>query len=309
MHRPTTHSTSLGSARASAALLLCALALLGCATSHTASDLAHLQGQLAARPPAQRSGPILFVLTAAGEQTLANGKKRSTGLFLGEFFEAYRAVRAAGYDVVFASSGGRRPVIDPESLDDSYWEHHPAGRAEAQSFMAHDASLQAPLDLADALAQEARFAGVVVPGGQGVMVDLLEDEHLHALLLRFGETNRPVGLICHAPALLTRLPEHANPWRGRRVTSVSGIEEFYIETFIMDGDAKDRAIGRQLERRGFEHRAAFPGRPFAVRDCNLVTSQNPYSGDEFSLRYLGALAAYEKGERCGNEVRSAAATR
>jgi putative intracellular protease/amidase len=304
-----THSTIARGARASAALLLCALALCGCATSRTASELAQLQGLLAARPPEQRSGPILFVLTAAAEQTLANGKKRSTGLFLGEFFEAYRAVRAAGYDVAFASPGGQRPVIDPESLDDSYWEDYPELRTEAERLMAHDASLQAPLSLADALAEEARFAGIVVPGGQGVMVDLLEDEHLHALLLRFGETDRPVGLICHAPALLARLPAYDNPLRGRAVTSVSGFEEFFIETFIMDGEAQDRAIGRQLERRGFKHRNAFPGRPFAVRDCNLVTSQNPYSGDEFSLRYLGALEAYERHERCGGAARSATAAR
>jgi hypothetical protein len=39
--------------------------------------------------------------------------------------------------------------------------------------------------------------------------------------------------------------------------------------------------------------------PFAVRDCNLVTSQNPYSGAELGVRYLQAFDAHARGERCG----------
>ena len=282
MKRDLSPSTTFGA-------FLCVLALTGCATSDTALRVAELESRLSERGP--HPAPVLFVLTSAGEQTLANGKTRPTGVFLGELYEAYRSVKAAGFSVTFATPGARPAAIDPESLQDEYWADHPAWRDEALALVEQDTALRTPMSLEEALAQEASFAAVVVPGGQGVMVDLLEDALLHALLVRFGESRRPVGLICHAPALLLRLPEE-NPFKGRAVTSVSGFEEFYIETFIMKGKAEQRAIGRSLAARGYAYDSGRPKADFAVRDGNLVTSQNPYSGPAFSLRFLEALDAY-----------------
>ncbi len=269
--------------------LLGVFALTGCATSETALRVAEIERRLSERAP--HSAPVLFVLTSADEQILANGKTRPTGVFLGELYEAYRSVRAAGFSVAFATPGAQPAAIDPESLQDEYWTEHPEWLEEARALVEQDPALRTPLSLEDALAQEASFAALVVPGGQGVMVDLLGDPSLHALLVRFGETGRPVGLICHAPALLLRLPEE-NPFKGRAVTSVSGFEEFYIETFIMKGRAEHRAIGRGLAGRGYAYDSARPKADFAVRDGNLVTSQNPYSGAAFSLRFLEALVEH-----------------
>ena len=138
---------------------------------------------------------------------------------------------------------------------------------------------------------------MVVPGGQGMMVDLLDDPDLAALLSRFAADDRPIGLICHAPALLTRSPAPSQ-LAGRRVTSVSGLEELFIETFVMGEEAQIRGIGAALEERGFAHDTAFPGSAHAVRDCNLVSSQNPYSTHEFNRLFLGALLDYRRGGRC-----------
>ena len=38
----------------------------------------------------------------------------------------------------------------------------------------------------------------------------------------------------------------------RSVTSVSGFEEFYIETFVMGADAQVRGIGARLDEQGFD---------------------------------------------------------
>jgi putative intracellular protease/amidase len=239
---------------------------------------------------------VLFVLSAAEVQVLQNGKRRATGNFLGELYEPYVALKAAGYEVVAATPEGRAPSLDPESLDAKYWADDPQHRQAACDLFVSPL-LARPMSLTDALAAHAEFQGMLVPGGQGLMVDLLDDARVHALLAHFAVSDRPLGMICHAPALLLRL-ENPPALRGRQVTSVSGFEEFYIETFVMGGDAQVRNIGDELEARGYEHTNALPGRSYAVRDCNVVTSQNPFSGAEFTRLYLDALGDFRRGARC-----------
>lgn len=260
--------------------LILTLALAGCASA-----------QVTDRPmpaaPAGPPGPVLFVLSAAPLQTLADGSTRPTGTFLGELYDAQRAVEALGLEVEFATPSGAPVAIDPESLDPKYWSD-PAALDDAQRRVGSDPRISSPLTAAEALARADRYAGLVVPGGQGVMIDVLASADVRALVERIG-VDRPVGLICHAPALLTRLTR--SPFAGREVTSVSGVEEWYIETFVMGAEALDRDLHDQLEQHGFEHTSAFPGRPFAVRDGNLVTSQNPFSGEPFGRLFGEALRA------------------
>ncbi|NTX16092.1 type 1 glutamine amidotransferase domain-containing protein [Myxococcus sp. CA056] len=250
-------------------------------------------------------GTVLMVLSAASEQQLADGSRRQTGVFLNEFYEPYRALVDAGYTVVLATPGGRTPAFDPEGQKPSYWKERPEALAEAQALVAKLPELLAPLPLSEVRTRAEAFQAILVPGGQGVMVDLLHDTDLHGLLVDFGATARPVGLVCHAPALLSRLPAGQSPFAGRRVTSVSGFEEWYIETFVMGARAQVRGIGEQLDDAGYHHETAFPGRSRAVRDCNLVTSQNPFSGADFNTLFLAALSDWRNAGRC--ELASSAA--
>jgi|GEM_PF-301121 len=283
--------------------LACLAGACGCATTPTR----RLVFPSAALPPAeiQAPGAVLMVLSAASEQKLADGSTRATGVFLNEFYEPYRALVDAGYEVVLATPGGRRPAFDPEGLKPSYWKERPDALAEAQALVAGLPQLQAPLPLAEVRTRAATFQALLIPGGQGVMVDLLDDAELHGLLVDFGASARPVGLVCHAPALLARLPAKQSPFSGRRVTSVSGFEEWYIETFVMGARAQVRGIGDQLDEAGYEHETAFPGRSRAVRDCNLVTSQNPFSGADFNALFLAALTDWRNEGRCELEASAA----
>ncbi len=250
----------------------------------------HADTAMAERPAvAQAPKPVLVVLSTVKTQTLADGSTRPTGFFLGEFYEVKKGLDAVGVPYVLATVGGAPPALDPESVNDKYWKEHPDWRDEAVAWFEHDAEVTTPLELAVAARDVDRFSGIVVPGGQGVMDDLLDDEDLHTLLIALGNDGRPVGLICHAPAVLGHLSQDHSPFEGRRVTSVSGFEEVYIERRVMGAKAKDRKIGRQLRKAGLKHRAAFPGSPHAVRDGNLVTSQNPFSGDAFVDLFVAAL--------------------
>jgi putative intracellular protease/amidase len=76
------------------------------------------------------------------------------------------------------------------------------------------------------------------------------------------------------------------------VNSVTGLEEFFIENFVMKGKPKNHRIGSQLRKLGLEYKKGRPGGNFAVRDRELITSQNPYSNEAFNKLYLEALNEY-----------------
>ncbi len=275
--------------------------VLACATSTVTPSSTPASAPRSAAVVDPQVGPpgrVVFVLSSAGLQTLANGKQRATGFFLSEFFQPYRALRDAGYDIEIATVDGRPPVVDPESLELDYWDEDEAARIEALAFVKDDPRMSKPTPLREIRARSDEFQGVVVPGGQGVMIDLIDDPDLHAVLIELGRTDRAVGLVCHAPAILTKLPSGQSPFEGRTVTSVSGFEEFYIERFVMKGRAENRRIGKQLRRLGYEHETGAPGKSYAHRDCNLATSQNPFSDAAFNTRLLAALQGVRAGVRC-----------
>jgi len=235
---------------------------------------------------------VLFVMSAAKDLPLKNGKTyTNTGVFLSEFYLAWKDITGKGYVVDFATPDGKVSSIDRESFEEKYWKGREALIPEADSFVRSDSSFNHPMSLQQAFERWQDYDGMVVPGGQGLMVDLIHDPVIKNLLINFASENKCIGLICHAPALLTKLPQ-ANPLSGYRVNSVTGTEELFIETFVMKGRPLNRKIGKQLKRLGFQYKRGRPGKNFAVRDRNLVTSQNPFSNEAFSKLFLEALTEY-----------------
>lgn len=238
---------------------------------------------------------ILFVLSAADTLHLNDGQyKRQTGVFLNEFYLAYQSVTANGFTVDFATPNGNVSTIDSESLNDDYWKDHLQLKNEALAFINNDTAFNHPMTLEKAIQQQAGYIGLVIPGGQGLMIDLINDKNIPLLLKHFAVNQKPTGLICHAPSLLLTIPKEENPYIGYRVNSVSPLEEFVIERFIMKGQPKNRKIAKQLKKMGLKYKSGLPKSNFAVKDRNLVTSQNPFSSSAFNALYIDALNEYLK---------------
>ncbi|MFG4003315.1 hypothetical protein [Flavobacterium aquidurense] len=124
------------------------------------------------------------------------------------------------------------------------------------------------------------------------MIDLTYDVHIPILLVYFAREKKPTGLIFHAPSLILTMPKDKNPYIGFKVNSVSPLEEFVIERFIMKGKTKTRKIAKKLKALGIKYRQGLPKSNFAIKDRNLVTSQNPYSGKAFNRLFLAVLSEY-----------------
>ena len=238
---------------------------------------------------------ILFVMSA--EDTLAlnnNTKLRQTGVFLNEFYLAYKSVTEAGYKVKFATPSGIKATIDNESKNDKYWINKLKTKKEALKFIETNVEFSAPMTLEKAIATSGQYLGLIIPGGQGLMIDLIHDENIPILLKHFANNQKPTGLICHAPILISTIPKSENPYIGYKVNSVSPLEEFVIEKFIMKGKPKSRKIAKTLKRLGLKYRSGFPKANFSIKDRNLVTSQNPYSSDAFNELFIKALSEYNQ---------------
>jgi putative intracellular protease/amidase len=239
---------------------------------------------------------VLFVLTAADKQVLQNGKVRDTGLFLGEFYIPYRDLISKGHQVSFATIDAKPAPVDPESLNPDYWKDHSLIQ-EAVKFTKTNKDFLNPQSLKYVVGNLNKYDAIVIPGGQGVMVDLIENDTITEILKDFALKKKPIGLICHSPALLVNLAKlDKNPLAGFDVTSVSILEELYIENFIMKGKAKHRMIRFQLENSGYDAHSSLPKWSHVEKDRFLVTNQNPFSSEEFSEVFLETLWEYSKKE-------------
>lgn len=241
-----------------------------------------------------QQGKILMVLSAADTLSLNQGKKlRQTGVFLNELYLAYSSVVQAGYEVEFATPGAKVASIDLESTDDKYWKNMLELKEQAIAFTTDSLFLH-PRSLQYAVEHNTEYVGLIIPGGQGLMVDLAFDHHIPHLIKQFALDDKPTGLICHAPSLLLSIPTSENPYIGYKVNSVSPMEEFVIERFIMKGRPASRKIAKRLRKHGFKYRSGLPKADFAIKDRNLVSSQNPFSSAAFNELYLMALNEYQQ---------------
>jgi putative intracellular protease/amidase len=158
---------------------------------------------------------ILFVMSAAKELELKNGKTYSeTGVFLSEFYLAYKAIERSGYNVDFATPNGIISSIDKKSFEKKYWKGGDMLTAEATTFIKENVEFNKPLTLERAVENRADYSGLVIPGGQGLMVDLFFDVNVSKLLKHFSNNGKPIGLICHAPALILSIQKEKNPFVG-----------------------------------------------------------------------------------------------
>jgi putative intracellular protease/amidase len=238
---------------------------------------------------------VIFIMSAAKELKLNYGKTYpETGVFLSEFYLAYKEIVNLGYDVDFATPKGVVSSIDKESYNKKYWKSRDTLIAEATEFIKQNPKFNKPLTLEQALENMNSYKGMVIPGGQGLMVDLFYDPNISKILKNFSQKGKSIGLICHAPALILSIPKEENPFVGYEVNSVTGLEEFFIENFVMKGKPKNRKIAKQLKKLGLKYVKGKPAGNFAVRDRELVTSQNPYSNEAFNKLYLEALKELEE---------------
>ncbi|MFZ5707969.1 MAG: type 1 glutamine amidotransferase domain-containing protein [Pseudomonadota bacterium] len=222
---------------------------------------------------------ILFALTGQGDLGQTGAK---TGVWLEELAAPYQMLSAAGFDILFATPGGKPAQLDPASLEEPWLQ--PAGhwfRAQKQAL----AQLEAPLDLANVVA--SRIDAIFLVGGTGTLWDFPGCRPLGALASTLLAENRPVAAICHGVVgLLTATAADGQPLAaGKSLTCFSNEEEAMLEY--------DKLVPllaeTELVAQGALYSKAAPFEAHVVEDGLLITGQNPASAGPLAKALLARL--------------------
>ena len=223
---------------------------------------------------------ILMVLTSHDELGDTGNK---TGFWLEELAAPYYVFKDAGASIVLASPKGGRPPIDPTSDADD------AQTDDTRRFEVDEA---AQAQLADTLTlsevEADGFDAIFYPGGHGPLWDLSEDADSKALIETFAATNRPVGAVCHGPAVFRHAkgPDGEPLVSGRRVTGFANTEEASAGlTEVVPFLVED-----MLKSDGGRYEKGADWSSFVLTDGKLVTGQNPASSAEAARQLLLLLA-------------------
>ena len=135
------------------------------------------------------------------------------------------------------------------------------------------------------------YDGLLLVGGQGPMYTFFDDERVYELVASFYEAGKVTAVICHATCVLlkARLAGGSLLVEGKTWTGFANSEERYADDFtglkIQPFWIEDEAA--ELENTNFIVSRRF--KPHAVRDGNLITGQQQYSGRAAARLMIEAL--------------------
>ena len=135
------------------------------------------------------------------------------------------------------------------------------------------------------------YNGAFFVGGQGPMYTFYNDERVHKLVADFYEAGKATAVICHATCVLLRaklssgqLLVESKTWTGFANSEERYADEFVgkrIQPFWIEEEA------RKIPNTNFIVNGRF--KPHAVRDGNLITGQQQYSGAAAARLLVEAL--------------------
>lgn len=221
---------------------------------------------------------ILIVLTS--HDKLGNTGKK-TGFWLEEFAAPYYAFLDAGAEITVASPKGGQPPLDPKSDE-------PESQTEMTERFRRDEAAQQVLANTKVLSElrEADYDAVFYPGGHGPLWDLTTDPASIKLIEQFYRNGKPVGAVCHAPAVLLQTKINGEPLvKGKRVTGFTNSEEEAVQlTSIVPF-----LVENELKRLGGHYEKVDDWQVLAIADGHLVTGQNPASSAVVAREVLKLL--------------------
>jgi putative intracellular protease/amidase len=143
-----------------------------------------------------------------------------------------------------------------------------------------------------------KFDAILVAGGQGPMFTFEKAVSLHKKFAEFYEAGKIACAMCHGVALLryARLSNGEYLAKGRTVTGFANVEEDFADNAVWSMNLLSRdkhvmpwRVEDEMKKIGANYIQSGLWRGFAVRDGNLVTGQQNFSGLETADAIVHAL--------------------
>ena len=210
---------------------------------------------------------VLLIMSSYDDMGISG---KQTGTWFTELAAPYYILTNAGYEVVFASPDGGEAPIDLLSMK------VPFTTTYTDKFLNDPVALFAAKHTRKLRNIDYNtFDAVFFPGGYGLLTDLASDQFVVKLIKDFYETNRPIAMVCHAPAILrdVKLSNGEFLVEGKNLTGFKDEEDAEIELdkhllFSLEQD---------LKLRGANYKSVTNWAPNVVVDGVLMTGQSPAS--------------------------------
>lgn len=220
------------------------------------------------------------------------------GFWWSELTHPYHVLGEAGYELeIFSPDGGK---CEADAMSDP---RDPSGYSASDlismGFIATP-RLAALVEATRRVAEidVAAFDAIVVAGGQAPMFGFAAATDLHRKFVEFYEAGKLACALCHGVAVLkyARLTSGEYLVKGKTVTGFANVEEDFADEAVWGMGALPRGqhlmpwrIEDELRGLGANYVQAGLWRGFAVRDGNLITGQQNFSGSETAELLLATL--------------------
>jgi putative intracellular protease/amidase len=220
------------------------------------------------------------------------------GFWWSELSHPYFVFTERGYDVeVFSPDGGKceaDPMSDPRD---------PSGYSSSDlismgfiatpklAVLTQNTKKVSEID-------SKKFDGIVVAGGQAPMFTFERAVSLHKKFVEFYEAGKIACALCHGVALLRYAKLSGGEYlaKGKTVTGFANVEEDYADNAVWSMNLLPRdkhvmpwRIEDEMRKIGANYVQAGLWRGFAIRDGNLITGQQNFSGSETAEAVANAL--------------------
>jgi putative intracellular protease/amidase len=220
------------------------------------------------------------------------------GFWWSELSHPYYAFTEKGYQIdLFSPAGGK---CEGDAMSDP---RDPSGYSSSDLISMGFVSTPALAALVDdtkpvSKLKAADYDAIVVAGGQAPMFTFQDASDLHAKFVEFYEAGKVAAALCHGTALLryARLSNGELLAKGKTVTGFANVEEDFADNAVWSMNLLSRdkhvmpwRVEDELKAIGANYVQAGLWRGFAVRDGNLITGQQNFSGAETAEAVIRAL--------------------
>lgn len=222
---------------------------------------------------------ILFVLTSHDKLGDTGNK---TGFWVEEFAAPYYSLKDKGANITLATPKGGQAPIDPSSTTED------AQTEDTKRYYKDEETQQLIKNtkkLSEVKADD--FDAVFYPGGHGPLWDLANDKSSIALIEAFNAQDKPMALVCHAPAALKGVKNEKGEAlvKNKNVTGFTNTEEDAVQlTNVVPFLVED-----MLKENGGHYSKSDDWQEHVVVDGRLITGQNPASSTKVAEKLYAAL--------------------